>query len=220
MFLTLLKKIYKKGYHEGPFSQEGEDLILDELHEHTSFGCYVDIGAFDPWKYSNTALFYKRGWSGVNIDPRPGFKKTFDIERPRDSNLECAIGLTKTPLRYYQFEEPALNTLSEKRAKFLLKNTNYKLKNIQKVKVVTLEAVFKKFCLNNVDFLNIDVEGTELTVLRSGNWKKYRPKYIVIEILNTPFQEVTKNPCIKMMANHGYELLTKGLRSVILKTKK
>jgi hypothetical protein len=40
---------------------------------------------------------------------------------------------------------------------------------------------------NEIDLLNVDVEGWDLKVLRSNNWNKYRPKVIVTEFF--PFLE-------------------------------
>ena len=77
---SLLQKNKNSCQFEGinSFSQEGEDLILNELFKNSSKGIYIDIGAFDPWRFSNTAFFYSKGWCGLNVDARPGFKALFD----------------------------------------------------------------------------------------------------------------------------------------------
>lgn len=71
--------------------------------------------------------------------------------------------------------------------------------------------------MQKIDLLNVDVEGEELAVLRSGDWKRFRPRFIVLEILDTPFNRLQHNPCIIYLQNQGYEVLTRGLRSVILR---
>ena len=70
--------------------QHGEDLVLWGLlgADAAAPGFYVDVGAHDPAKYSNTKLFYDAGWRGLNVDPRPGMKAAFDAARPRDVNVE------------------------------------------------------------------------------------------------------------------------------------
>ena len=78
-------------YRRTSYSQEGEDLILDRLLRRKPRGYYVDVGAFHPKKFSNTHLFYRRGWSGINIDATPGSMDEFRRVRPRDTNLEIAI---------------------------------------------------------------------------------------------------------------------------------
>lgn len=53
------------------YSQFGEDVLLDHLFNQINNGKYLDIGCFHPFKFSNTAELYRRGWSGVNIDASP-----------------------------------------------------------------------------------------------------------------------------------------------------
>jgi hypothetical protein len=54
------------------FSQSGEDLIVHFLLT-WQLGIknisYLDIGANDPFSCNNTYLFYKREFSGVNVEP-------------------------------------------------------------------------------------------------------------------------------------------------------
>ena len=59
------------------YSQEGEDLILNRFLEDKTEGLYVDVGAHHPKRFSNTYLFYKKGWRGINIDAMPGKHETF-----------------------------------------------------------------------------------------------------------------------------------------------
>jgi len=77
------------------YSQEGEDLILERFFEGMNTGFYVDVGAFHPKRFSNTYIFYKKGWHGINIDARPGSMKLFNFVRPRDINLEIPISNEK-----------------------------------------------------------------------------------------------------------------------------
>ena len=73
----LLEKIHRKLVRgiQYSFSQEGEDLVLARIFEGKKNGFYVDIGAHHPTRFSNTHYFYRRGWSGINIDAMPGSMK-------------------------------------------------------------------------------------------------------------------------------------------------
>lgn len=62
------------------YSQEGEDLVLNRIFGEQATGYYVDVGAHHPFRFSNTAIFYKKGWCGINIDPLPGSKFCFPRE--------------------------------------------------------------------------------------------------------------------------------------------
>jgi hypothetical protein len=47
--------------------------------------------------------------------------------------------------------------------------------------VTTLAKLCERHDLGSIDFLKIDVEGAEGDVLFGGDWKRFRPKVIVIE---------------------------------------
>ena len=52
-------------------AQFGEDLLLAEHFGHREQGTYVEVGAHDGVRNSNTYLFEQRGWSGVLVEPDP-----------------------------------------------------------------------------------------------------------------------------------------------------
>lgn len=90
--LSLFKNLYITRFHHKSYSQEGEDMILSRIFGDKKNGFYVDVGAHHPFRFSNTYLFYKRGWLGINIDAMPGSMRLFDRFRKNDINIESAIG--------------------------------------------------------------------------------------------------------------------------------
>ena len=64
----IIRKIVYLGIVKKSYSQDNEDLFLNEYFEKISNGFYVDIGCHHPKRFSNTYLLYKKGWKGVNID--------------------------------------------------------------------------------------------------------------------------------------------------------
>ena len=98
------------------FSQEGEDMILNRIYEHKKDGFFVDIGAHHPMRFSNTYLFYNKGWRGINVDAAPGSMIDFKKHRPRDINLEIPVSDKSDELEYFMFNDGALNTLDKERA--------------------------------------------------------------------------------------------------------
>src|SRR5258708_999603 len=73
------------------FSQFGEDLFLDSFFRDQKVGFYVDVGALHPYNGSNTCVFYKKGWRGVNVEPNPISFQAFPKHPPRDINLNIAV---------------------------------------------------------------------------------------------------------------------------------
>lgn len=182
------------------YSQRREDLIIDKLLNNKKQGFYVDVGAHDPFRFSNTKRFYDKGWRGINIDPNPSSIKKFITKRKRDMNLALGIGNKSGPLSFYEFFPTTLSTFSQKEAKQYIKK-GFKLVAESKVTVRTLGAVLNEFCKNRqIDFLSVDTEGTDLEVLQSNNWKNFKPKVICVETKGS-FNKINT-----FFRKHGYQL--------------
>lgn len=203
------------GFSKKSYSQEGEDLILYRIFERKQVGFYVDVGAHHPFRFSNTYLFYKKGWRGINIEPNPEAIKLFKKYRPRDINLNLAVG-QDGELVYYMFNEPALNTFSQDIAKEYEKN-GAKIINKKKVKMFTLSYIFSKYLPKNqeIDFLNVDCEGMDFDVLKSNDWDKYRPRAILVEIFNNSMSQVINHEITAYLDNLGYDIFAKTFNTCI-----
>ncbi len=165
---------------KGSFSQKGEDLVIAKLLGNKKKGLYIDVGAQNPDKFSNTKWFYNRGWSGINVEPNPKTFYLLNLKRPRDINLNIGISDKHSFLTYYEYYPDALSTFSETEA-VRYKKMGYKLVKKYNVQTDTLSNIFKKHVNKPIDFISVDTEGTELNVMKSNDWKKYRPKVICVE---------------------------------------
>jgi len=192
-----LEKIFFK---RKSYSQCGEDLFISNFFKNKNYGTYLDIGAFNPIKYSNTLLLYKKGWKGINIDLNQTSIDLFNIFRPRDKNICAAISNKEEKVRV-SIENlfSPLNTISLKRSK-KLSQKNIK-KNLYYVKTKTINNLIK----NKFDFLNIDIEGLDFKVLKSIKLNFYKPKLICIEVLD---KKITKK-LIQFIKNYGYIFIKK-----------
>jgi FkbM family methyltransferase len=168
-------------FYPRSFSQEGEDMIMKEIFFKQKKGFYVDIGAHHPKRFSNSYHYYKIGWRGINIDAMPGSMKLFKLFRHKDINIEVGIADKEGELTFYVFNEPALNTFSKEIGE--ADNGKYKLIDRIPVKVFPLDKILDRFAIPRIDFMNIDVEGMDLMVLKSNNWEKYQPKMILVEAM-------------------------------------
>jgi FkbM family methyltransferase len=202
----------------GSYSQSKEDLVLDTLLGGKRNGFYVDIGAYDPSWLSNTKRFYLRGWHGINIEPNTENWEKFMIVRARDINLNIGVGPKSGSLTYYAMDPPTLSTFS-KRAAEEYERSGSRLLSATKISVMPLSALFLKYCPHmNIDFMSIDVEGFEMGVLKSNNWKKYRPTCLCVESASED-GDVDKTKRIKVslkkyLAGVGYTLVyDNGLNS-------
>ncbi len=231
----ILKKIIKKSnfcqkiaricdmnpYAMQYYGQNGEDIFATNFFDKSHKGTYIDVGAHHPIRFSNTHLLYLAGWRGINIDPLPGSMDIFKKERPDDVNLELCISEHTGDIRYYSFEEPAYNTLSETRANEIISHGYSKLNSTITVKSKTLSSVLDNYLPANrdIDLMTIDVETMELGVLRSNNWSKFLPKLIIIESLSSKSLDVSSlrsDPAILFLIEKGYFIIGKALNAIYL----
>ena len=206
-------------YPENFFSQEGEDAVLAKFFDMTQKGFYIDVGAHHPIKFSNTYYFYRKGWNGINIDAMPGSMVLFKKKRPRDINLEAAISDKNEKLIYYAFNEPALNGFLDKLSMERNKKENYKIIFKKKIETVMLADILDKYLPagQNIDFMTIDVEGLDLNVLKSNDWDKYIPRYIVIEMIDSNLRDVFANEVYKFLHKKNYEVVAKTRNTALFK---
>jgi len=185
-------------------SQEGEDILVKRLLKSNYFkqGFFVDVGAYDPVKLSNTFHYYLRGWRGINIDPNPIMKERFDDVRPLDINVNMGVSSHGGSLAYHMFKEGAFNTFSSEQAQSIIDSNKSEYLGVQTVQVDKLSEILSDNLPDKqkITYMNIDVEGWEIEILESNDWSKYKPYFITIEALN---QEKTED-IISILNSEGY----------------
>lgn len=202
-------------YATRSYAQEGEDSILARLFEGRRTGFYVDIGAHHPKRFSNTNLFYQRGWSGINVDPNPDAMRLFRRLRRRDINITVGVGDAEGELTYYKFNDPALNTCDVELAR-QRENATYHIVDTMRVSIMTLAKILETHLPENVgiDFLSVDVEGYDLNVLRSNDWSKFRPRCVLVEILSIDLTRLSQHPIHHFLEAQGYRAWAKTVNTV------
>lgn len=205
-------------YAQVHYSQEGEDIVLARIFTGQSTGRYVDIGAHHPTRFSNSYWAYQRGWCGLNIDAAPGSRSAFDRVRPRDTNLEICISESPGELEFFVFPEPALNTALRDR-KDAMEGVTHSGGERVVVPAQRLETLLGTFLPEDsptIDFMSIDVEGSEMTVLRSNDWERYRPRVIVIEVLGRVLQDIGQSAEVRFLTELNYVPVSMLYHSVVL----
>lgn len=223
MLYKVIQRIIQRSAHLFPqrsYSQNGEDLVLDRLLKYQKDGLFIDVGAHHPTRFSNTYLFYQRGWSGINIDAMPGSMRAFKKMRPRDINIELGVAERRGALTYHQFNEPALNTFDLLEAQ-LKDKYPHRIISKKAVDVDRLESVLEGYLQKGkkIDFLSVDAEGMDEEVLRSNNWDKYRPSFVLAESLRSDLLNLSECPVVKFMLSKNYIPVSKVYDTVIFMEK-
>lgn len=164
------------------YSQNGEDCLLWELFDGPGF--FVDVGAFDGVHLSNTLSFEEEGWDGICIEAHPEmFELCRRNRKARCIHAACVGNRAGTSVA---FEVETLGLLSGIRLDYADLRRRYEGRGLPfegtrtiSVPVVTLDEVLNG--APDVDFISIDVEGTEMDVLRGLDLERFRPRAIVVE---------------------------------------
>lgn len=194
-------------------------MILRRLFEGQRRGFYVDVGAHHPRRFSNTNYFYKRGWNGINVEPNPDAARLFHSLRGRDINLQLGVSNESGVLKYFVFDESALNTFDENIVASRLADTPYRVLEIIEVPVETLDSILSKHLPSGrtIDFLSIDVEGLDFAVLKSNDWQRFRPRVVLVEALNASLQGQQDGEVARYMAELRYELIAKTFNTLFFR---
>ena len=213
---TVKERLGPLMYGRRSYAQEGEDLVVDRMMDGCNDGFYVDVGCHHPFRFSNTYLFYRKGWRGICIDALPGTAALFRRWRPRDQVLETGVGEEKATLTYHMFNEPALNTFDPAVVARHDGLRSYRVTGTRQVPVEPLAAILGRLGVERrIDFMSVDVEGFDLSVLRSNDWRKYRPKMIIAECAAATLDELQGDPVKVFLHERGYQVHAKTGRSVI-----
>ena len=202
------------------YSGEGEDLIIEKCMKLVKKGLYVDVGCYHPKVGSNTFRIFKKGWSGINIDPNPETIRLFKKYRPNDINLNIGISESGETLTYYEFSESAVSTFSEEFYKMRLEQGS-KYVGSKDIPTKTLADVFDQH-LNgrHIDVLDVDTEGIDVQVLKSNNWDKYKPSMILVEDQDETVDNPAQLETYKLLHPMGYQLIAKTMSTAIYLLKK
>lgn len=182
------------------YSQNHEDVLLNRAFRNVDNGFYVDIGAGDPEYLSVTKAFYDRGWSGINVEPTTVFNKLAS-SRERDVNLQMAVGTAPGWTAFHELDE-----YPECSGSSIASPLAGALKTSYRVPQRPLSEILDRHTNGRViHFLKIDVEGSELDVIKSADWDRYRPVVLVVEATHPVSEDPSHEVWEPLIISHGYE---------------
>ena len=169
------------------------EVKLDRLFHGKTGGTYIELGANDGLKQSNTAfLEFEKGWSGLLIEPSLDKFNLCKVNRPKST---CEYGACVNSTY-------SLSTIKGDFDGSLMSSVNGVRKNLSaviEVPAFTLQSLVEKHGLTKIDFLSLDTEGYEFEILQGLDLSKHRPHYMLIEIYEKDFINM-----IKFLTNYNY----------------
>jgi FkbM family methyltransferase len=186
------------------YSQRFEDLYLGCCFPDQRDGFYIDIGAGHP-VYDNVSFaFYLRGWRGIAVEPNPWLSQLADGVRPRDRNIRALVGAAEGEAAFHLVNEfHGLSTMIADHAR-KAESEFGKASQTMTMPVTTLRALCEQHAPASFEFLKIDVEGVEDDVILGGDWKRFRPKVVVVEALAPYSLAPAWDSWEPILNTHGY----------------
>jgi FkbM family methyltransferase len=192
------------------FSQQGEDLIIyDLLHGLMKVDkpVYLELGSADPVGANNTYLLYCTGGHGVLVEPNPYYVARLKQRRPNDTVVAVGVGVDDaTEADYFVIRDrPMLNTFSRDQVAMLQKGrTDDVVEKTMKVPLISVNHLIETYLGGkSPDLLAIDVEGLDLAILRTLDFKKYRPGAICAETILMGSNQVAPD-IANLLQGQGY----------------
>jgi len=172
------------------YSQQDEDkyiiqyLLKDRIYD----GTYLEIGACDGKLYSNTLTLEKYfGFKGILIEPQKEYFRGLEYNRSRENNELYNCAVTNSDMETITFtgdnaEGGVLSSI----------NTNLENRNWSTYEVPNkrMSEILENSKYEYIDFMIIDVEGSELSLLESIDFKY--PIYCIIIEAHSGEQEKNK----------------------------
>lgn len=188
-------------------------------------GRFLDVGAFDGVKHSNTYHLWKSGWFGVYVEP----SVTNFLALKNNINRRCdlyniALSSKSEIVKFHDCKNGdvwGVSTIKQAHAdSWTHGHFSEHFKPAQYEQYFTKTATWNQLlnsCGNNFDFISIDVEGANCELLRSLPFKRLKKvKLICIEKDNDDVcEEYTK-----IFENNGFRLHSQDTGNLMFAAKK
>lgn len=179
-------------------SQWGQDLwLLSHIFPDKHDGFFVEAGAGNGRRISNTLKFAQRGWHGILIEPSRSF---IDLRQNRPEAICLPFCLSDTDGKAVTFGEdtqyPNMSGIEE----HILPGFKHRTRVTRTVTTVTLGTALRLCAAPaRMDLLSLDLEGAEPEVLSVFPFDEFMFDIMLVELTRN------RKSSNKLLARHGYE---------------
>ena len=187
-------------------SQLGEDKFMLGRFNGLCGGSYMELGALDGVRYSNTHVFNKEfNWKGVLIEISPREFANLKKNRPNEiAVVNAAVCNRRQKLHFVQAPDNAVSGVYEFATEDY-RNRWWKFlkdpKELPEIECLPMQDILDKHApgVSFFDVLSLDVEGAEISVLNSIDFSITAFGMMVIEVRPSYAPDVRA-----LLFKHGY----------------
>jgi hypothetical protein len=158
------------------FAQVHQDEVMMQLIGPD--GYFIDLASNDAMDFSNTLALERHGWNGLCIEPNPVY--WYGLSHRKCTVVGALVGATKEKVRVKfrgvyggivgNMDEKLANRKKEPDAELSTRFT------------APLVHVFEKFHVpHQIDYLSLDVEGSEYLIMKDFPFDTYHIKIMTVE---------------------------------------
>jgi len=161
--------------------------LYEGLFGRRSDGTFVEVGAYDGETFSNTSCLADLGWRGLYAEPvEESFRLCRERHRrnPRVSVLNTAIGPEETMIRFWDNGPFSTGSLAETEMNAANGwSTGAAVREIEVPQIRLDRALTEAGIEPGFDLLVVDVDGMEEAVFGSFELAKWRPRCMIVELI-------------------------------------
>ncbi|MGL4439387.1 MAG: FkbM family methyltransferase, partial [Bosea sp. (in: a-proteobacteria)] len=187
------------------YAQNMEDMHLARLFEGERDGFYIDVGGGHPVADNVSFRSYLAGWRGIVVEPQDALHRLYAAVRPRDLALDVLVGARVGSADFHAVDKlHGFSTTVEAHAQGAAGfGTTYET---QTRAMTTLAALCESHAPARIDWLKIDVEGAEPDVLAGNDWRRFRPRVVLVEAIAPGTMEPSHEAWEPMLLAQSYDL--------------
>lgn len=150
---------------------------------------YLELGVWSPVVKSNTYALYLNGAKGVLVDANPEIIDWCKYVRFNDRIINAAIfdGDKQNGFVDFYIASPDKSTCSL--SKDFIISHGQSIERTYRISTVSLNSLLDEF-EQDVTLLSVDLEGYDMTAIKSIDFKRYRPRIIIMEVALFDLEEV------------------------------
>jgi len=168
--------------HKKDFSQIGQSALVDKLLSGRRAGFFVECGAADGERYSNSLLFeLERNWTGLLIEANPSYHRDLLVKNRRAYVLSTCLSTERRPMTVELQPAGVFGGIANMMHPSHVKRIGDRKRPKVVVNCFTLNSIMASLDVSHVDYLSLDVEGPELEILRTIDWSRLRTDVITVE---------------------------------------
>lgn len=195
------------------YSTLNEEVIVRDFFQDRRGGFFVDVGCLTPIANSNTYYLEKHlGWSGIAVDALAAYAKAWEQARPKSKFFGYAVtDRSGQTVPFYRSRLASWSSLSKDWVmRFDLEPNPTELQ----VPTITLNKLLDDNGVTQIDFLSMDISGSEWAALEGFDLERFQPDLVCIVSPYTPIPEekaILDERLLRYFTDRGYERIERYL---------